>query len=76
MMLSMSDTEEQLKQVREYVTTMVASGYDALELDVIQKKFKNYDVPFLLTRLGCDVIEDLVLLRLNEDDYLDDEHYF
>jgi len=67
------DPEDQLKEIKEYVSTMISSGYDALELEVIQKKFKKYNCVQLLTKLGCQVIDDLVLLRMEYEFDSDEE---
>ena len=54
--------------LHDYVHTMLKNGYDALEMSVFTKKFKNLDCTRLLTKMGCDVHEDIVLLRLTDVD--------
>ena len=71
----MDDDENNLLILRDYVSAMIDSGYDALELEAFAKKFKGIDYVRLLPRLGCEVIEDLVLLRLNQD-YDDEDTFF
>ncbi len=73
----MASDEEHLCALRDYVRAMINSGYDALELEAFIKKFKHMDHVRLLNKLGCDVHEDIVLLRLpeTEDDY-DDDYMF
>jgi hypothetical protein len=71
----MIDEDTDMEMLRSYVRTMLNNGYDALELEVFVKKFKHMDCVRLLTKIGCEVIEDLVLLRLpNSDD--DDDDFF
>jgi hypothetical protein len=74
---SMASDEEDLCALRDYVRAMITNGYDALELEAFAKKFKHMDHVRLLQKLGCDVHEDIVLLRLPEveDDY-DDDYMF
>jgi len=73
----MSDLEEDMELLRDYVSTMLNSGYDAIELEEVEKKFSRMDCVKLLRKLGCDVIEDLVLLRLTKSDgYYDDEYSY
>lgn len=70
------DDDEDLMALRDYVRTMINNGYDALELEAFAKKFNNMDYIKLLTRLGCNIVEDIVLLNLNDggdseyDDYI------
>lgn len=70
------DDDEDMMALRDYVRTMINNGYDALELEAFAKKFKNMDCTRLLNRLGCNIVEDIVLLNLNDngdpeyDDYI------
>ena len=71
----MTDEDTDIEMLRGYVRTMINSGYDALELEAFAKKFKHMDYVRLLTKLGCEVIEDLVLLRLPDSDDEDDDFF-
>lgn len=67
------DWDTEMALISDYVRNMINSGYDALDLEVFAKKFKGIDYTRILQRLGCEVVEDIVLLRLPDDaDYEDD----
>ena len=67
------DEDSDLCALRDYVEAMVNNGYDALELEAFSKKFKTMDYERLLSKLGCTIVEDIVLLNLNND-VMDDEY--
>ena len=68
------DAEDEV--LRDYVRTMINNGYDALELEAFAKKFSNMDYTRALARLGCNIVEDIVLLKLEGDDGDDYDEFF
>ena len=57
-------SDEELATISEYVTEMMDCGIDTMDLHDIEKRFPiSGDCAKVLTKLGCLVIDDLVLLN-------------
>jgi len=56
--------DEEISRLSEYVSELVDCGFDAMDLPDIEKRFPLLDdCSGALTKLGCVVVEDLVILK-------------
>ena len=59
--------DEEITRLSEYIGEMVSCGFDAMELPDIEKRFPQLeDCPKELNKLGCVVVDELVILNKPE----------